>query len=100
MQGRTATIRHGVKRKRNTKRLRDTGNLLNSNYLAFSIGEFFDCWFVLLSQSLEEIFKPLNFINCGIGRDRMQNVLWQSNNLPSSPFSQNPVILHGTNNIQ
>ena len=45
-------------------------------------------------------FKPLNVINCGIGRDRIQNVLWRSNNLPSSPFFQNAVVLCGINNIQ
>ena len=35
-----------------------------------------------------------------IGGDRIQNVPWRSNNLPSSPFFQNAVILCGTNNIQ
>ena len=45
-------------------------------------------------------FKPLNAINCGIGGDRIQNVLWRSNNLPSSPFLQNAVTLCGTNSIQ
>ena len=31
MQGRTATIRHGVTRKRSTKRLKHTGNLFRKN---------------------------------------------------------------------
>ena len=44
-------------------------------------------------------FKPLNAINCGIGGDKVQNVLWRCNNLPSSPSIQNVVIMCGTNNI-
>ena len=44
--------------------------------------------------------KPLNAINCGIGGDRIQNVLWRNHNLPSSRFFQNAVISCGTNNIQ
>ena len=31
MQGRTASIRHGITRKRNTKRLTNTGNLFRNN---------------------------------------------------------------------
>ena len=46
------------------------------------------------------ILKPLNAINRGIGGYRIQNVLWRRNNLPSSPFFQNAVILCDTNNIQ
>ena len=45
-------------------------------------------------------FKPLNAINCGIGGERIQNVLWRINNLPSSPYFQNAVIFCSTNNIQ
>ena len=39
-------------------------------------------------------------INCGIGREGIQNFLWRSNNFPSFPSFQNAVILCGTNNIQ
>ena len=42
----------------------------------------------------------LNAINCGIGGDRVQNILWGCQNLPSSPHLQNAVIICGTNNIQ
>ena len=41
-----------------------------------------------------------DIINYGVGGDRIQNLLWSSNNLPSSPFFQNAVILCGTNNTQ
>ena len=44
-------------------------------------------------------FKPLNAINCGIARYRIQNVLWPSNNLPSAAYFQNAVIFRGTSNI-
>ena len=45
-------------------------------------------------------FKPLNAINYGIGGDRIQIVLWRSNNLPSSTSFQNAVILCTRSNIQ
>ena len=35
-----------------------------------------------------------------MGGGRIQNVLWESNNLPSFLYFQNAVILCGTNNIQ
>ena len=37
---------------------------------------------------------------CGIGGDRVENVLWRCKNLPSCPNLQNAVIMCGTNNIQ
>ena len=45
-------------------------------------------------------FKPLNAINCGMGGDSVQNILWRCQNLPSSPYLHNVVIMCGTNNIQ
>ena len=44
-------------------------------------------------------FEPLNALNCGIGGDRVQNVLWRCINSPPSLSVKNIVILCGTNNI-
>ena len=43
--------------------------------------------------------EPLKLLNCGIGVDRAQNILWQAQNLPVISSLQNVVILCGTNNL-
>ena len=44
------------------------------------------------SNIWKRYFKPLNGINCGIGGDRVQNILWRCQNLPSSPHLLNAVM--------
>ena len=75
-------------------------DISNSNYLTLFIGDSLIVGLSDYPNIWRRYFKPLNAINCGIGGDRIQNVLWRSNNLPSSPSFQNAVILCGTNNIQ
>ena len=75
-------------------------DILNSSYSTLLIGDFLIAGLSRYPNIWRRYFKPLNAINCGIGGDRIQNVSWRSNNLPSSPFFQNAVILCGTNNIQ
>ena len=41
----------------------------------------------------------LNSLNCGIGRDKVQNILWRALNLPAVKSVRNVVILCGTNNL-
>ena len=43
--------------------------------------------------------EPLKTLNCGIGGDRVQNVLWRAQNLPIISSLKNAVILSGTNNL-
>ena len=43
--------------------------------------------------------EPLKTLNCGIGGDRVQNVLWRAQNLPVISSLKNVVILCGTNNL-
>ena len=43
--------------------------------------------------------KPLRTLNCGIGSDRVQNVLWRAHNLPVISSLKNFIILCGTNNL-
>ena len=38
-------------------------------------------------------------MNCGIGGDRIQHVLWRALNLPASPDLKNVVVLCGTNDL-
>ena len=45
-------------------------------------------------------FKPIDALNCGIGGDKVQNVLWRVQNLPISSSLKNAFILCGTNNLQ
>ena len=45
-------------------------------------------------------FKPIDALNCGIGGDKVQNVLWRGQNLPISLSLKNAFILCGTNNLQ
>ena len=47
-----------------------------------------------------KLFKPIDALNCGIGGDKVQNVLWRVLNLSISSSLKNAVILCGTNNLQ
>ena len=52
------------------------------------------------SNIWKRYFRPLNVIYCGKGWDRVQNISWRCENLPSSPRLQNLVIMCGRSNIQ
>ena len=45
------------------------------------------------------LFKPIDALNCGIARNKVQNVFWRVHNLPISSSLKNAVILCGTNNL-
>ena len=47
----------------------------------------------------DKFLKPLKALNCGIGGDRIQHVLWRALNLPASPDLKNVVVLCGTNDL-
>ena len=47
----------------------------------------------------DKFLKPLKVLNCGIGGDRIQHVLWRALNLPVSSNLTNVVALCGTNNL-
>ena len=40
-----------------------------------------------------------NILNCGIGGDKFQNILWRAHNLPAVKSVRNVVILCGKNNL-
>ena len=72
----------------------------NSNYATLLIGDSLIAGLSRYPNIWRRYFKPLNAINCRIGGDRIQNVLWRNNNLPLSPSFQNAVILYAINNKQ
>ena len=43
---------------------------------------------------------PLNAISCGVGGDRVQNILCQYDYLPSYPYLRDAVVMCGTNSFQ
>ena len=47
----------------------------------------------------DKFLKPLKALNCGVGGDRIQHVLWCAHNLPVSSIPKNVVVLCGTNNL-
>ena len=70
------------------------------NYSTLLIGDSIIAGLSRYSNIWKSYFQPLNDINCGIGGDRVQNILCQCHNLPSSSHLQNAVIMCGRNNIQ
>ena len=74
--------------------------MMIGNYTTLLIGDSIIAGLSGYSNIWTRYFKPLYAINCGIGGDRVENVLWRCRNLPSCPNLQNAVIMCGTNNIQ
>ena len=56
--------------------------------------------FVSISRLWVLYLKPLNTINCGIGGDRTQHVLWRVDHLSLPDSVHVAVLLCGTNNIE
>ena len=69
------------------------------NYSTLLIGDSIIAGLSRYSNIWNRYFKPFNAINCGIGGDRVQNILWQCQNILSSPLLHNAVSICGTNNI-
>ena len=46
-----------------------------------------------------KFFQPLRALNCGIGGDKVQHVLWRAHNLPVVKSIKKVVFLCGTNNL-
>ena len=74
-------------------------NIKNLNYSTLLIGDSIIAGLSRYNNVWKKYFEPLNSINCGIGGDKVQNVLWRCNSLPPSPNIHNAVIMCGTNNI-
>ena len=75
-------------------------DILFSNYSTLLIGDSLIAGLSRYPEIWKKYFQQLNTLNCGIGGDRVQNILWRCTHLPPSPSVKNVVILCGTNNIQ
>ena len=47
----------------------------------------------------DKFLKPLKALNCGVGGDKIQHILWRALNLPVSLNLKNVVVLCGTNDL-
>ena len=75
--------------------------LLNSkSFKSILIGDSLMAGLHRYSKIWNNFFKPIDALNCGIGGDKVQNVLWRVQNLSISSSLKNVVILCGTNNLQ
>ena len=74
-------------------------NISTSHYSTLLIGDSIIAGLSRYPEVWKRYLEPLNALNCGIGGDRVQNVLWRCVNLPSSLSVSNIVILCGTSNI-
>ena len=75
-------------------------SIITSNYSTLLIGDSLINGLSRYTNTWKRYLKPLDAINCGIGGDRVQNILWRCVNLPKSPSIRNAIILCGTSNIQ
>ena len=75
-------------------------SIITSNYSTLLIGDSLINGLSRSTNTWKRYLKPLDAINCGIGGDRVQNILWRCVNLPKSPSIRNAIILCVTNNIQ
>ena len=74
--------------------------LLNSkSFKSILIGDSLMAGLHRYSKIWNNFFKPIDALKCGIGGDKVQNVLWRVQNLPISSSLKNAVILCGTNNL-
>ena len=69
------------------------------NYSTLLIGDSIIAALPRYTNVWKSYFNPLNAINCGIGGDRVEHVLWRCNNLPPTLSLRNVIIMCGTNNI-
>ena len=75
-------------------------NITTSNPSTLLIGDSIIAGLSRYKNVWKKYFQPFNTVNCGIGGDKVQNVLWRCNNFPPSLSVKNIVVMCGTNNIQ
>ena len=72
----------------------------SSNADVTLIGDSIIKKFSLYPMVWQKMFGINRFINCGIGGDSTQHVLWRANQINISQFQKAVVIYCGTNNFQ
>ena len=74
-------------------------NLAKNTFETIIIGDSIVAGLSRYQNVRDKFLKPLKALNCGIGGDRIQHVLWRALNLPASPDLKNVVVLCGTNDL-
>ena len=75
-------------------------NITTSNPSTLLIGDSIIAGLSRYKNVRKKYIQPFNTVNCGIGGDKVPNVLWRCNNFPPSLSVKNIVVMCGTNNIQ
>ena len=70
-----------------------------NNFETILIGDLIVAGLSRFQNVWEKFLKPLKSLNCGMGGNRIQGVLWRPLNLPVSSNLKNVVVLCGTNNL-
>ena len=65
--------------------------IIIGDLIAASLSRYQNVW--------AKFLQPLRALNCGIGGDKVQHVLWRSHNLPVVKSIKKVVVLCGTNNL-
>ena len=74
-------------------------NLAKNTFETILIGDSIVAGLSRYQNVRDKFLKPLKALNCGVGGDKIQHILWCALNLPVSLNLKNVVVLCGTNNL-
>ena len=74
-------------------------SLITNHFKTIIIGDSIAAGLNRYQSVWTKYLEPLKTLNCGIGGDRVQNVLWRAQNPFVISSLKNVVILCGTNNL-
>ena len=74
-------------------------SLLTNRFNTITIGDSIAAGLNRYRSVCMKYLEPIKTLNCGLGGDRVQNILWRSQNLPVMSSLKNVVIFCGTNNL-
>ena len=72
---------------------------VSRNYETIIIGDSVAAGLSRYQNVWAKFLQPLRALNCGIGGDKVQHVLWRSHNLPVVKSIKKVVVSCGTNNL-
>ena len=78
---------------------RHCSSLITNRFKTIIIGDSIAAGLNRYRSVWPKYLEALKTLNCGIGGDRVQNVLWRAQNLSVVSSLKNVVILCGTNNL-
>ena len=71
-------------------------NITTSNPSTLLIGDSIIAGLSQYKNVWKKYLKPFNTVNCRIGGEKVQNVLWRCNNFPPSLGVKNIIVMCGT----